>query len=212
MMVCQYFLVLLTLISAVTCILFDYNEPRRLFYIFKPLTIVLILLLPLLSVRDQTLYRGLITAGLICSLAGDILFMLPTDRFLEGVIAFGIAHLCYIAAYVSEISTLAWLPLIPLILVGILYLFAISPALGNYKVPVYFYMAVITFMIWMAWERWIQDNDSRTLAALIGAGLFALSDSVLIVERFKSPFRLSRAAVLGTYFTAQLLIAWSAVL
>ena len=137
--------------------------------------------------------------------------MLPTDRFLEGVIAFGIAHLCYIAAYVSEISALAWLPLIPLILVGILYLFALSPALGDYKVPVYFYTAVITFMIWMAWERWIQGNDSRTLAALIGAGLFALSDSVLIVERFKSPFRLARAVVLGTYFTAQLLIACSAV-
>lgn len=183
-----------------------------LYYIFKPLTMVLIILLPVLSNREPLLYWIFITAGLGCSLVGDIFLLLPADRFLAGIIAFGFAHLFYIAGYLSEINSLSWLPLVPLILAGILFILTMSPKLGDFKIPVFLYMAVILFMVWMAWVRWIQLNESGALAALIGAGLFAVSDTVLAVERFKCAFRPAQAVILGTYFTGQLLIAFSAVI
>lgn len=36
-----------------------------------------------------------ILLGLCLSLAGDVLLMLPSDRFIQGLAAFLVAHLCY---------------------------------------------------------------------------------------------------------------------
>jgi uncharacterized membrane protein YhhN len=47
------------------------------------------------------------------------------------------------------------------------------------------------------------------MAAATGALLFVASDATLAIDRFARPFVLSRAAVLSTYFAAQLLIAVS---
>jgi len=87
-----------------------------------------------------------------------------------------------------------------------------SPGLGDFKLPVFLYMVVILFIVWMAWERWIQVNESGTMTALIGARLFAVSDTVFAVERFQYAFRQAQTVVLGTYFTGQLLIFCSAVI
>jgi uncharacterized membrane protein YhhN len=48
-----------------------------------------------------------------------------------------------------------------------------------------------------------------TLSAAIGALLFLASDLILAIDRFRRPFHLSHAAVLGSYFAGQWLIALS---
>ncbi len=108
-------LLFLVIFSAISCIWFAYHEPRRLFYLIKPLTMVLICLTAILGGNDLSVYKIMIIGGLVCSLAGDIFLMLPADRFLPGLIAFLFAQLCYITAFAADINSLSWWPLILLV-------------------------------------------------------------------------------------------------
>ena len=196
-------------ISAAGCIWFAYHRPRWMFYVLKPLTMVLIGLTAILGGNALSVYKMMIIAGLVCSLAGDIFLMLPTDRFLAGLAAFLLAHLCYITAFASGINSLSWWPLIPLIIWGIGFYLFIYPSLGKLKIPVIFYVVIILVMTWLAWEQWIQTGQIETLLVLIGAVLFVISDTILAANRFKGAFKPAQALNLVTYFAAQWLIASS---
>ena len=197
------------IISALIHIRAEYRGPRQHIYIFKPLTIVFICLIALQGQADNPFYKYMILTGLVFSLAGDIFLMLPSDRFVAGLAAFLIAHLFYIAAFVSEISSLIWWPLIPLLIWCIVFYFILATSLGKLKLPVLIYMVILLIMVWMAWERWSQTGHSGVLLAAVGAVLFAISDTILSINRFRGTFKSARALNLGTYFAAQWLIAIS---
>jgi uncharacterized membrane protein YhhN len=135
--------------------------------------------------------------------------MLPSDRFVAGLVAFLIAHLCYIAAFVAEIRALAWWPLIPLVAFGIVSYIILAPYLGKQKSPVLIYTVVILTMVWLAWERWSQTSQSGALLASVGAVLFVISDMILAINRFRGACKPAQALNLTTYFAAQCLIASS---
>ena len=99
-------LTLLAILSASIHIRAEYRGPRQHIYIFKPLTMAFILLIAILGQATLSFYKYMIITGLVFSLAGDVFLMLPSDRFVAGLVAFLIAHLFYIAAFVSEISAL----------------------------------------------------------------------------------------------------------
>jgi uncharacterized membrane protein YhhN len=202
-----FILILLVILSASIHIRAEYRGPRQHIYIFKPLTMVFILLIAILGQAALPFYKYMIIIGLIFSLAGDIFLMLPSDRFVAGLVAFLLAHLFYIAAFVSEISVLIWWPLIPFVIYGIVIYIILASSLGKLKVPVLIYVAVILIMAWLAWERWSQTGHIGALLASFGAVLFIISDTILAIDRFRGTFKLARASNLITYFAAQLLIA-----
>jgi uncharacterized membrane protein YhhN len=204
-----YILMLLVIVSAFIHIRAEYRGPRQHIYIFKPLTMVFILLIAFLGQAASPFYKYMIITGLLFSLAGDIFLMLPTDRFVAGLVAFLLAHLFYSAAFVSEISVLIWWPLIPFVIYGIVIYLILASSLGKLKVPVLIYVAVILIMAWLAWERWSQTGHIGALLASFGAVLFIISDTILAIDRFRGTFKLARASNLITYFAAQLLIARS---
>lgn len=197
-------------VSAALHILAEYRGPRRNVYIFKPLTMLLIIGIALSA--PSSLYKHLIVAGLLFSLAGDIFLMLPKDRFIPGLVSFLIAHLFYIAAFSFDGALLAR-PSLPaaigLLLYGGLMLRLLLPTLGKMKLPVVVYMLVILLMVWQATNRCLNMWTTASLLAFAGACLFAASDSVLALNRFRRSFRSAQFLVLTTYFTAQWLIALS---
>ena len=82
-----------------------YQGPEWQVYLFKPLTTSLVLLLALTAPPGATTrYRRAIGAGLALSLVGDVLLMLPGDRFVAGLIAFLAAHLAYLAAFSDRVG------------------------------------------------------------------------------------------------------------
>jgi uncharacterized membrane protein YhhN len=202
-------LVLLVILSASIHIRAEYRGPRLQIYIFKPLTMVLIWLIAILGQATLSFYKYMILTGLVFSTAGDVFLMMPSDRFVAGLVAFLIAHLFYSMAFVSEIHTLLWWPLVPLGTYGVVTYVILFPSLGRLKSPVLLYVGAILMMAWLAWERWDQTGQSGALLALAGALLFVLSDTVLAVNRFRGTFKLARALNLITYFAAQCLIASS---
>lgn len=180
-------------------------------YVLKPLTTVLILALA--AVAPEPVWRGyqaLVCAGLLFSLAGDVFLMLPRDRFVAGLASFLVAHLFYIAAFAPRPPGVeAPAVLLALLVFGVLLMRALWPRLGSLRVPVAVYAAALLGMAWQAAERWAVLGGTPALLAFVGAGLFAVSDSVLAWQRFVRPVRHGQAIVLGTYLTAQWLIALS---
>ena len=58
--------------------------------------------------------KSLRLAGLLFSLVGDVSLMLPNERFIQGLVSFLVAHLCYIVAFTFESGrALSTLDLIP---------------------------------------------------------------------------------------------------
>jgi uncharacterized membrane protein YhhN len=204
-----YILGLAVILSASISIRAEYRGLRQQNYIFKPLTMVLIWLIALLGQATSPLYKVMIFAGLVFSMAGDLLLILPSDRFAAGLAAFLFAHLFYSAAFVSEIRTPTWWPTIPLLAYGVVVYLLLAPSLGKLKLPVLLYVVAILAMAWFAWERWSQSGSRGALSAFVGAVLFVISDTVLAFNHFRLKSKAALAVSLATYWAAQWLVARS---
>jgi uncharacterized membrane protein YhhN len=204
-------LTVLAYVSAFLAILAVYQNRRLTHYLFKPLTIVFIILIALqLKYPISSLYRYMILAGLLLSLAGDIFLMLPRDYFIQGLASFLIAHLFYIAAFLHESGrSLSLWGAIPFLIYGGLMLRVLWPYLGKMRLPVMLYMLAILLMGWTALSRWMLTGQPGSLLAMFGALAFIASDSLLALDKFKGRFRSAQFLILSTYFTAQWLIALS---
>jgi uncharacterized membrane protein YhhN len=196
--------------SAILTIFTAYYDRERTHYLFKPLTIIFIILIALESkFPASSFYKYAIIAGLLFSLAGDVFLMLPRDRFTAGLISFLIAHLFYIAAFWSESGrALSIWAVIPFLIYGSLMLRMLWRDLRKMRLPVLIYMLVILMMGWTAVSR-LMPGQEGSLPAAIGALLFIASDSMLAIDRFKGRFKGAQAYILTTYFAAQWLIALS---
>jgi uncharacterized membrane protein YhhN len=204
-------LTVLAFCSAVLTILSAYQKRHLTHYLFKPLTMIFIIVIALFQEHSTSpFYRQAIIAGLIFSLAGDIFLMLPQDRFIPGLVSFLAAHVFYIVAFMGESSrALSFYTLIPFVIYGCLMLSVLWPHLGKMRLPVVMYMLAILVMGWTAAGRRLLTEQEGSLLAFLGAILFIVSDSALALDKFKGRFRSAQLIILSTYFTAQWLIALS---
>jgi len=189
----------------------QYFGPPWQVWVFKPLTTALLILLAaILPGQAAARYRRAILAGLFCSLWGDVFLMLPSDRFVAGLASFLVAHLCYIRAFTIPAGFRRSVRIaVPFALYYVLLLALLWPRLGDLRVAVAVYGAVLATMGWQAAERWAATRTAPAAGAAAGAVLFLASDSVLAVDRFVAPFQASRLVVMTTYIAAQWLIARS---
>lgn len=186
-------------------------EQPLIFYIFKPATTILILLLALTAPNNR--YKIVVVLGLLFSLMGDIFLMLPSDQFLIGLICFLITHICYIIAFLadSRFGRPLW-PYVLLTAIGLIIFTALSRGIEtSMKVPVAIYAGALSFMTAQAIARNLQQRSTGSLFAAIGAVLFLISDTILALDRFLTPFEASHAVILATYYPAQYFVALSAV-
>jgi len=205
---------LLSLISF-TAMLAIYGEMvgrRTLVYVFKPLTTVLIIALAAqLPAEAASRYRMAILAGLVLSLAGDVFLMLPADRFIAGVAAFLAAHLAYLTAFTSVVpwaASPAPFAVIGVVVAGILMALWRSLPAGM-RAPLVVYAVVLGAMAAQAISQAVVLGSAAATAGAVGAALFLASDTALVLNRFARPFRFAPLVVLGSYYSAQVLIAIS---
>lgn len=201
------FLSAIALISAIITIYAKTSENRSLQFIFKPLTMLLIISIALLNISaPPDFYQKMIVAGLILSTVGDV-FLIEQDRFfIHGLISFLLGHFCYVAAFWTA-------PNLPSGIFYLLYvasfLIVLWKNLGKLKIPVIVYAATIALMSWLAFSLYLKSTDAKFLFAFLGSLVFVVSDSLLAYNKFKKPFALAHPLILGTYFLAQWLIALS---
>lgn len=203
-------LLILIFLSAVLVILTGRWDKKNLFYIFKPLTTLLIILLCYLQEPQiPPVYQKLILAGLFFSLFGDIFLMLPKDYFLQGLISFFIAHIFYLLAFLKGVGWIINIYMVVGVLICYLTLMIRILPQGKLTLPILLYGAILALLLAQAGGRFIVFPQQSMLLALAGTILFALSDSFLAYNRFVERIAHEEILVLGGYFSAQVLIALS---
>jgi uncharacterized membrane protein YhhN len=148
---------------------------------------------------------------------GDILLMFVEQTelfFIAGLASFLIGHVLYILCYQRLRSAGSMVLLItqrlrfslPIVLAGSGLLMLLFPYLGDMKIPVTIYALVIVVMSITALSRYGLTTASSFWSVFSGALLFMLSDSLLAINKFYSPFSASAFFIMATYCTAQWLI------
>jgi uncharacterized membrane protein YhhN len=203
-------LVVATIIAIITVA----GDPawRPVHYVAKPLATIAILLLAITTDPPRSKrYRAEIVAGLAASLVGDIVLMLPGDHFVAGLIAFLVAHVCYIGAFLAESRFLARrVTLVGYLAVAVALLVTLYRGLpATLLVPVIVYMGVITVMAAQSASWMLSSPSSSSRYAAIGAAWFLVSDATLAIDRFRLDVPYRDLIVLGTYYVAQWYLARS---
>lgn len=168
-----------------------------------------------LNVRGRyTPTRRWILIGLVFSWLGDVLLSVA---FEYGLAAFLLAHLAYIWGFSRGCCwnriLRAGLPFVgPVLAYGITLYVWFYPHLGSKYLPVLFYTTAILFMLLTALARKQWVNALTYQLTVSGAVLFVLSDSLLAIRSFVSPYPLSGLFIMGTYTLAEFLIAEGGIL
>jgi len=127
--------------------------------------------------------RPFLVAGLVFSLAGDVL-LLPPGRFVPGLVAFLLGHVAYLVAFVTLPGTVPWL------IAGLVAAAVLIATAGRVLVraarriglggPVAVYLVAICAMA-------VAATRTEEPAAIAGAWLFVTSDALLGWGRLRAP-------------------------
>lgn len=197
--------------SAVLAIVAHYQQWLLLHWICKPLTTVLILAMVWLRSAADSHYRRWLAIGLLWSLAGDVFLMLPSDRFIAGLLCFLVAHAAYLVAFSGRARPFArrW-PFVGYAVIAGAVIAVLWPGIPpGVRVPVLVYVLALGAMAAQAATTWAVLRDRASACAAFGGGLFLLSDSLIAWNRFGDEFSAARLLILSSYWSAQWLLALS---
>jgi uncharacterized membrane protein YhhN len=159
--------------------------------------------------------RPFLVAGLVSSLAGDVM-LLPPGRFVPGLVAFLLGHVAYLAAFLQLPGNVPW------VVAGMLAAAVLIATVGRVLVraaarsdlggPVALYLVAICAMA-------VAATRTGEPAAILGAWLFVASDAMLGWGRLRAPVpgmprgggRGLLVAVMVTYHLAQGLLVLALV-
>ena len=185
------------------------TDRRRVEYVAKPLTMVVLIAAALALDPVDGTARTWFVVALALSLAGDVFLMLPRDLFVPGLASFLLGHVAYIVGLLSLDAS------VPGLVVGVAIIAVALPWLGlrilravrtgsepELAVPVTAYVLVISAMV-------ISAGASGSAIALAGAVSFYVSDALIAWTRFIQPLAWGRVAVMVTYHAAQIALVAS---
>jgi uncharacterized membrane protein YhhN len=184
---------------------------RSMELVFKPATMLPLIAAAVVLEPYSSSNRAWFVVGLVCSLAGDVCLMLD-DRderlFVAGLASFLVGHLAYIAGLAAagvEGGPLAVGAAVVLVLIVAVAPRIVrgarrtDPALG---LPVLVYIMAISVMVAFA-------IGSTVPVAILGAGLFYVSDFTIGWSRFITAFPGHRLVIITTYHAAQIFLVLS---
>lgn len=160
--------------------------------------------------------KNILLSALLFSWIGDVILLfadIAEIYFILGLLAFLIAHLSYCVLFNKQIIGEIQINKI-LFAVGSLviafYLTAmilvLIPRLGELKIPVIIYAAVISTMLLFAFNGYLIWKKPGALYIFLGAVAFVASDSILAFDKFYAPIQKSSFFIMLTYLVAQYLI------
>lgn len=182
--------------------------------VIKPMLIPALLILLFFS-RSNVTGKNLLFMGLLFSWMGDV-FLLFDDKldlfFIYGLAAFLTTHIFYIIYFLrirsAQSSLLKKQPIfIALILAyGVCLVWQLYPYLGDLKIPVIVYAAVICMMLLCSMHVFLKVTKKAGAYYLMGATAFVISDTLLAVNKFYQAFAFSSIFIMLTYCAAQYFI------
>lgn len=155
-------------------------------------------------------YGKLVFAALVGCWIGDVALSLKGDRpFLIGLVAFFVAHVLLLVAFVGLSPSIGWClaAIVVALMVAVPILRWLYPHLPDkMRVPVLSYMAVISAMVVLSAGTY---GNGGTILIPIGAFLFYVSDLFVARDNFTAPGYANRILGLPLYYTAVSVLAFS---
>ncbi len=184
------------------------KKVKQLEFIAKPATMLALIsgAVTLLPAREGM--RSAFVVALVFSLLGDVLLMLPSDRFIAGVASFALAHVAYIVGFRLDDSST------PALLIGVAGMVVFAMTVGGkvlagvrarqpeFVAPVSAYIAIISVMVASA-------IATTNPVAITGALIFMASDTLIAWNRFVRPQTWAPVTIMVTYHVGQLLLVLS---
>ncbi|MCU0381487.1 MAG: lysoplasmalogenase [Chitinophagaceae bacterium] len=207
---------LLFTLAAMANLWFVYADNASGRFFTKPLLMPLLMLGYYLETKPLQFFSRLLLAGLFFSWLGDVFLMFDSRSemfFMAGLLSFLTAHVFYIG-YFSRIRSQkeSFLRKRPVMLLAVMayvveLMYVLWPHLGGMKLPVMVYGIVIGTMLCLALWQYGKIPANAAWLFIAGAIFFVASDSLLAINKFRSPIPLGGLWVMGTYVLAQYLIA-----
>lgn len=210
----MYIWLVLASISAVAEAIAVSKNIKKLEYFSKPGVMVFLFmwLYANSGLQGNLFWFGI---GLIFSLLGDVLLLVPEDRmFIPALVAFLFTHICYLMGFRAQLlNPTAW----SLILMAVILLSGVrllrrivssmhTQARQGLVKPVVFYGLLISLMLAAAMST-LSDPAWKAGAALLvsaGAFLFWTSDLMLAWNKFVSPLQTGRIVIIVAYHLGQI--------
>ena len=180
-------------------------------FLFPLLTMLAIDVVALLAPQPvNLLYKGAILLGLLVTTLAVIFFHVPKTPEYVAVAHLFIVHFVYFLAFTSANKAAIPSPILLLVAAYAVLLFwlerdALNEAQGAFAA----YIVLMSLMLWAASETWVQHRQPWATAAFAGALLLVVASTILVVDRTRKPVRWSNIALAATFYSGQLLIAWS---
>jgi uncharacterized membrane protein YhhN len=208
-------IIILALSMLAGLLFFVKKESTRGIFMTKPLLSALFIFVALSMPHVNQRYFGLVLAGLLFCLAGDVFLIFFSSRklFTLGLISFLAGHIFYSIAFftMATSGTLTMvMAVICITLSGMIFVW-LKPYLGIMMAPVIAYVTVITTMVICAasFAGNEQVNYDGRVLAFCGASLFYISDIFVACHRFVKSAFINRLIGLPLYYAAQFMIAYS---
>lgn len=161
---------------------------------------------------DNSKYAKTIAISLfICSIA-DIFLEFKTNNkmFLIGMLFFGLGHAGYIVAFLQKNKRLNIEFFLPFLIWGGSIMYVLHSKLGPMLIPVGIYSVLLVSMMWRALSLLkVWSWKSEVVLVPIGAIIFAISDTLIALDKFNEPISYVRYPIIVTYYVAQFLLAYS---
>ena len=213
-MIHGYATLLLTLAAlggALFCLWEEYKTGAQVRPYWQPLIVVLILLIALLVPTPVSVfYKAAIMLGLILSLLGSAVRLLPGTPLAVNKAHLLLATLLYMTAFAElhpfKLPT-PWLLLLLLYAGGIAWLLANKVA--ELQITMLIYGGILLLMSWQALEAFVVVGQLWTGLLLLGALCLVIADSIQALDRFYRALPAARLLTPAVLLLGQLLLALS---
>lgn len=189
-------------------------------YILKPLVMFMIIVDYFSQVmKVKTVFSYGIFFALIMSMFGDI-FLMINGYFVQGVAAFGVGHILYSTAYISNIKESKTqvslqkriLVILPVLIYSFGLYFYMVPGLKDMQLPITIYVLLISTMGTTCALRLNCTEMRSYYTSLAGSVLFIFSDSLIGLSMFGGvKGNWIGPTIMITYYCGQYLISRGAL-
>lgn len=184
----------------------SYRGPVWQRWLFKPITLILMLFLALQAPMFNAI-GYLVVAGLCAALVGDALAMLPRQRMLYTLGAFFLSHLLYTIWFAGQLTFSFFWPLpVTLLVIGAIWLAVIWTRLEEMRLPVLAFIGITLVMVWLAGEQWFLRPTDTAMSGFLGAALLLIGNIVWLVSHYRQRFRADTAIYAACYFAGHFFI------
>ena len=154
-------------------------------------------------------YRRLILVGLLFSLCGDVLLVWKVDLFIPGLLMFAVAHVFYMSAF--GFKPFGKFALVLSSIPGICVYTYLFEAIDDKLMAglVFLYSCLIFGVLWRAMVYVQVNRTAGSWLALFGIILFASSDLLIAIEKWRFQVAYAHFKLMILYYAAQLGITLS---